>query len=573
MDDGTIPQRDPVAFGEAVAEALVERGKLDAAAIERARRLAASSGERLEWLFAKLGFVTERDLAQTIAACSGLPLMTPDDFPRELVLEGKVSPRFLREARVLPLAEEDDRLRVAMADPMAGYALDAMRLASGREVVACIGVAADIERAIDQLYGRERAGPGQDVDDSDDAEIALDVERLKDLASEAPVIRLVNQVVMQAVEARASDIHIEPFEDTLRLRYRIDGVLRDMEALPYRLRAAIISRVKIMAKLDIAERRLPQDGRIRLAVHGAPVDLRVSTLPTIYGESVVMRILDRQSVTLDFAALGITGRNLDLFQSILDQPHGIFLVTGPTGSGKTTSLYASLVHLNSPERKILTVEDPIEYELEGINQIQVKPRIGLDFAHVLRSILRQDPDVILVGEIRDLETAQVAAQAALTGHLVLSTLHTNNAAATITRLLDMGLEDYLVTATLTGVAAQRLVRTLCGSCRTPYEAMPELIHELGLQRYAGGDTPQLWRAIGCERCNGTGYRGRTSIAETLVLGEELSRLVLRRAEARELHRAAVAEGMITMYDDGMHKALDGITTVEEVLRVTRDASL
>jgi general secretion pathway protein E len=380
---------------------------------------------------------------------------------------------------------------------------------------------------------------------------------LKDLASEAPVIRLVSHLISEAVERRASDIHIEALEHGLNVRYRIDGLLREIDPPPSRFRAAIVSRIKIMAKLNIAERRLPQDGRIKLAVRGTPIDLRVSTIPTMYGEGVVMRILDRQGVKLDYASLGIRERNLEAYEEILGRPNGVFLVTGPTGSGKT-------------EKKILTVEDPIEYHLEGVNQIQVKPSIGLTFAQVLRSILRQDPDIIMIGEIRDVETARIAIQAALTGHLVLSTLHTNDAVSAITRLMDMGVEDYLLTSTLTGVAAQRLVRTLCRNCRVAEAALPELVTQLGLNRYINGSDPVVYRPGGCELCGGSGFYGRTGLVEALVMTDAVRRLILHRGEAKELQQVAVEEGMRTMYDDGMMKALAGETTIEEVLRVTRD---
>ncbi|MGH6891715.1 MAG: GspE/PulE family protein, partial [Dongiaceae bacterium] len=430
---------------------------------------------------------------------------------------------------------------------------------------------AELEAAIDRLFGRDQAAVAQLVDGAAGAEDeSLDADRLKDLASEAPVIRLVNHLISRAIEQRASDIHVEPFEDRLRVRYRIDGILREVEAPPVRLRAAIVSRLKIMARLNIAERRLPQDGRIKIAVRGIPVDLRVATVPTMHGESVVMRLLNRDAVHLDFAALGIEGRNLEVFLTILKQPHGIVLVTGPTGSGKTTTLYASLVQLNTPERKILSVEDPIEYQLEGINQIQVKPGIGLDFAGVLRSLLRHDPDIMMVGEIRDLETAEIAVQAALTGHLVLSTLHTNSAAASITRLLDMGVREFLLTSTVNGAAAQRLVRTLCRHCRQPFRPLPELIEQLGLARYGASPDVTLYRPAGCVECGGSGYHGRTSIFEVLTVDDEIRRLILRHAETNEMQRAAVGQGMRTMYDDGMTKALAGETTVEEVLKVTRD---
>ncbi|MDH3473806.1 MAG: type II secretion system ATPase GspE [Rhodospirillales bacterium] len=547
-------------------------------------------------LLPKLGLVSERDLAEALSELLELPLVGTSEFPQEPVLAERLSGRFLREAHVLPLEEREDGLVLAMADPLDDYALDALRLTSGRDLLICVAEPSELETAIERLYGEGRGGAGVDgqgrvVEELAEGEagtldgegLDLDVERLKDLASEAPVIRLVNQLIHRAVEARASDVHIEAFESRLRVRYRVDGVLMEVDPPPARFRAALVSRVKIMARLNIAERRLPQDGRIKLAIRGVPVDLRVSTIPTMHGEGVVLRVLDRSGVELDFAKLGIEGKNLETYRSVLERPHGVFLVTGPTGSGKTTTLYASLVTLNSPEKKLLTVEDPIEYQLEGVNQIQVQPSIGLSFAHVLRSILRQDPDIIMIGEIRDVETAEIAVQAALTGHLVLSTLHTNDAAGTITRLLDMGVEDYLVTSTLNGVAAQRLVRRLCTACRRRERALPELVEQLGLGRYVAdqGANPgadqgadpvvvELWQAVGCEACNGTGYRGRTSLVETLVVDDEIRRLILRRAEAKELQRAALAGGMSSMYEDGLRKALTGVTTVAEVLRVTRD---
>jgi len=353
------------------------------------------------------------------------------------------------------------------------------------------------------------------------------------------------------------------------VRYRVDGMLREVEAPPARLRAAIVSRIKIMAKLNIAERRLPQDGRIRVAVHGKDYDLRVATAPSLHGESVVMRILDRASLEHELRALGFLEETQKPFQHVLEHPQGILLVTGPTGSGKTTTLYTCLMALNSPEKKLFTVEDPIEYQLEGVNQVQVRPQIGLSFANILRSILRQDPDIIMVGEMRDLETAEIAIQAALTGHLVLSTLHTNSAAGTITRLLDMGIEDYLITSTVTGVLAQRLVRKLCTKCRATYRALPELAERLKLP-IRDGKMPALYRPVGCEDCDGSGYRGRIAIMEFLPLSDAVRRLIVNRATMQEIHRAGAEEGMLSMYEDGMRKALAGITSVEEVLRVTRD---
>ncbi len=559
-------------FDRSLSDLLIARGKLDERGLERAQRLNGDGGDGLLDTLPKLGLVEERDLAAAIAEILNLPLVAPRDYPAAALLEDKLSARFLHDSRVLPLAEEAAGLAVAMANPLDAYAMEALRLIADKAILPRVAVPAELEAAIERLYGRNGAAvtngaPDEFVGLADDG-LEPDIERLKDLASEAPVIRLVNQLIARASEQRASDIHIEPFEGRVRVRYRIDGVLREADPLPRAYRYAAVSRIKILARLNIAERRLPQDGRIKLAVRGRPIDLRIATVPTLHGESVVIRLLDRESVALDFGALGLEGEGLRRFLGIVERPNGIVLVTGPTGSGKTTTLYAALVRLNRTERKILTVEDPIEYQLEGINQVQVKPGIGLDFAHVLRSLLRHDPDVIMVGEIRDRETADIAVHAALTGHLVLSTLHTNGAAASIARLQDMGVQDYLITSTVNGIVAQRLVRRLCPACRQPYAPMPELVKQLGLDRPGAVSSPTLYKPTGCEACHGTGFHGRISLFETLVMTDPLRRLILRRAEAQELHRAALAEGMTTLFDDGMAKALAGVTTVEEVLQVT-----
>jgi general secretion pathway protein E len=390
------------------------------------------------------------------------------------------------------------------------------------------------------------------------------------LASDAPVVRAVNSLIARASEAQASDIHIEPTESAIKVRFRVDGALRDEETLPAHLKSALVSRIKVMSGLNIAERRLPQDGRLRLAVRGQEIDFRVATSPTIHGEAVVLRILDRSNLALEFDKLGFDEELLVRYRRVLAQPHGILLVTGPTGSGKTTTLYASLATLNTSERKILTIEDPIEYRLAGINQVQVKPQIGLDFAAALRSFLRQDPDVMMVGEIRDLETAQVAIQSALTGHMILSTLHTNTAASSVTRLLDMGVEPFLITSTLNAVLAQRLVRRLCPQCRTATVLSREAIASLGLDP-ATMDGMKFYKPHGCDACSNTGFRGRIALFELLEMDEEISRLILVRAEAREVQRAAVDAGMRLMLADGIAKAQAGLTTVEEILRVTREA--
>jgi general secretion pathway protein E len=559
--------------GRQIEAVLAERGLISAAALERVRRVEAESGERLDRIAAKLGLVSERDMAATYAALIGTPLLAAEDFPAAPVAGDRVSPAFLKRCRMIPVAETDAALIVAMADPLDEQATRALEFALEKPVERRAATPADIEAAYERLYG-----DGHVTIDTTDEHAALrgdedrdaDLERLKDLASEAPVIRMVNGIVARAVEMQASDIHLESAEGRLRLRYRIDGVLREMEPPPPRLKNAIISRVKIMAKLNIAERRLAQDGRTRLAVRGKEIDFRVSTTPSIHGESVVMRILDRGSLALDFAALGFDAALLGAFRQVLGRPHGIVLVTGPTGSGKTTTLYTALTELNSPDSKILTVEDPVEYVLEGINQVQVQPQIGLTFATALRSFLRQDPDIMMIGEIRDLETAQIAVQAALTGHLVLSTVHTNDAASAMTRLMDMGIEDYLLTSTINLVLGQRLVRCLCPHCRAPYGVSADFAERIGL---AGLDAPAdatLYRPVGCIACSGTGYRGRTMILELLRMTDVLRPLVLHHAEARALQAAAVAEGMQTMYVHGLRKALAGITSVEEVVRVIRD---
>ncbi len=550
---------------------LVAQQKLTEADLQRARRVQEGSGEPLDILLVKLGLVSERDMAEALAAQLQLPLVRPADYPDTPVLDREVSPRFFKDARAIPLAEEAQGLVVALANPTDDYVLGALRLATGKTILPRVAIPSELEVAFERLYGSGRSAMGQIVDSiglADDLTDEEQIQHLKDLASEAPVIRLVNLMIARAVESRASDIHIEPFENRLKIRYRVDGVLREVESPPSRLSAAVISRIKIMAKLNIAERRLPQDGRIQLRAQGKEIDLRVSTVPTLWGESVVMRILDKASVVLDFEILGFSPRTLKRFLDVLNLPHGIILVTGPTGSGKTTTLYTALQTINTPERKILTVEDPVEYQLEGVNQIQVKPQINLTFANALRSIVRQDPDVIMIGEMRDLETAGIAVQSALTGHLVLSTLHTNDAAGSVTRLLDMGVEDYLLTSTINGILAQRLVRMLCTHCRQPYPALPELVDELRLRRFA--DTPDitLYKPVGCEQCGGSGYRGRAAIMEFLVMSDPLRRMVLKHADATELQVQAQKEGMDTMYEDGLRKAVAGQTTIEEVLRVT-----
>jgi general secretion pathway protein E len=551
---------------------LQERGKLGGTDLARARRLVEESGDAILHMLTRLGLVSERDLALAFSGVLDIPLAEPSDYPQSAVASESLSLRFLKDARVLPLREDEAELTVAMSDPSDAFALNAVALAVGKPVTRSVGLPSEIELALDRLYAKS-----EDETEEDDFAAGLgevsedDIEHLKDLASEAPVIRMVNQIVQHAVESRASDIHIEPFEDELKVRYRVDGILKEVDSPPPRSTAAVISRIKIMSKLNIAERRLPQDGRIPLRVQGKELDLRVSTVPTMFGESVVMRLLDKESVRFDFDALGFDGSPRERLGTILDMPYGIFLVTGPTGSGKSTTLYTALSRLNTQERKIITVEDPVEYQLPGINQIQVKPQIGMTFAGALRSIVRQDPDIIMVGEMRDIETARIAVQSALTGHVVLSTLHTNDAASGVTRLLDMGVDDYLLTSTINGILAQRLVRRLCPHCRERYEPLPEVRLKFMRLRDREAEDLFLYHPVGCEQCNDTGYRGRMVITEVLIMSDGIRQAVLSHATATEIQRQAIAEGMSTMYEDGLRKALDGRTTVEEVMRVAEEA--
>ncbi|MFQ5535558.1 MAG: type II secretion system ATPase GspE [Sphingomonadales bacterium] len=553
---------------------LVGLGKLTPQTLDRARHLQVESGERLETILTKLGMITERDLAEAFADHLALPLLTRDDFPAEPLFTDRVSRKFLHQSQCLPVEERPEGLVVAMADPLDPFTVQALQFLAKKEVLRRVATASDIRDAIERLYTGSQSSIDEifdEIGEARDGNSGEDVERLKDLASETPVIRLVNLLISQAVDARASDIHIEPMEDRLRVRFRVDGILHDVDAPPQRLSAAIVSRVKIMAKLDIAERRLAQDGRVRLAVRGQEIDFRVSTTPTMHGESVVLRILDRTRLALDFAALGFEGEALGAFLTMLRQPHGIILVTGPTGSGKTTTLYTSLRELNTADKKLLTIEDPVEYLVDGINQVQVNSKAGHGFATALRSFLRQDPDVIMVGEIRDLETARIAVQAALTGHLVLSTVHTNDAATAVTRLLDMGVEDFLVTSTVTGIVGQRLVRTLCTNCRQAYDPDISMIEKLNLRAMSSQPRIRLFKPIGCGKCGQTGYHGRTSILEVLVMSDPLRSLVMAGPEVGKIQKCAIADGMQTMYCNGLAKALAGVTTVEEVLRVTREA--
>jgi general secretion pathway protein E len=557
---------------QALLKTLQERDKLSASELKKVERVKKTSvAESLPQLLVKLGLCSELDVADAFVQSGQFEKVTSDQYPLEMQLPEAVSLRFLKNYHVIGLGHTEDDITVAMMDPEDQFNIDALRLATGKPIIAKVGLLSEIDAALDVQYGEDRSKMDKLVDDLTVDDLGEeDLEHLKDLASEAPVIKMVNLIMQRAIETRASDIHIEPFEQTLKVRLRVDGVLQEIDAPNVKSTAAVISRIKIMAKLNIAERRLPQDGRIKVQMLGKELDLRVSTIPTMYGESVVIRLLDKENTVLDFAALGFAGRHLQQFIDVLSQPHGIILITGPTGSGKSTTMYAALKQLNTSERKIITVEDPVEYQMEGINQIQAKPQIGLTFASALRSIVRQDPDVIMIGEMRDLETARIAVQSALTGHLVLSTLHTNDAAGGITRLLDMGLEEYLLTSTVNGILAQRLVRKLCSVCKEGYVAAPEIVEDLRLRRFAPDGEIILYKPVGCSACAGMGYRGRLAIIEFLPMTDPIRKLIMAHEEAGAIQKLAIAEGMQTLYENGLVKVIQGITTLEEVMRVTTE---
>jgi len=500
--------------------------------------------------------------------------LKPEELPKVPFVLNGISSRFIREHMVVPLELKNDTLKIVMANPDDRSAIDALKVSTSADIVVYATDGKALDEYISKFYGQESQNINRIIEDMGEKGLEFireeeeDVGHLKDLASEAPIIKLVNLFITRAVEGRASDIHIEPFEDELKVRYRVDGVLHEIESVPKKLQAAIVSRLKIMAKLNIAERRLPQDGRIRLKVGESEIDLRVSTIPVLYGESVVMRILRKEGIVIDLDLLGFPPNTLASFDQLITKPNGIILVTGPTGSGKTTTLYGALDKINSPDKKIITVEDPVEYQLKGVNQIQVKPQIGLNFANTLRSIVRQDPDIIMIGEIRDLETAKIAIESALTGHLVFSTLHTNDAPSAITRLLEMGVENFLLSSTIRGILAQRLVRVICPSCKETDTSVADR-EELTMLGLGGNKTLHLGK--GCEHCAFTGYYGRLGIFELLVVEDEIRRLILKNADANQLRETARKNGMRTLLEDGSDKIREGITTLSEILRVTQEA--
>lgn len=571
MNNETIKTQKATLIGEI----LVEKGFITPDKLEVALKEQEALGrtQKLGRILITLGFLKEQDLLVALSAQLGLKTLTFSEFPKVIPEGNYPTVKFMKQYKLVPVGSDNSILKVAMTDPLDRYALDALRVFSGKTLEVYLSSEKDIIEAIDQYFSSSvqmttiMEGMREEEDFSAmDLEMPEDVHHLRDMAFEAPIVKLVNMLITRAVENRASDIHIEPFENNVKVRYRIDGALNELEPLPKRIQAAVISRIKIMSRLNIAERRLPQDGRIKLRVSGRDIDLRISSMPTIYGESIVMRILDRTSSLIILEYLGFPDETIRKYRKLINVPYGMLLVTGPTGSGKTTTLYASLSQINSPDKKIITIEDPIEYQIDGINQIHVKPKIGLTFANGLRHIVRQDPDIIMVGEIRDIETADIAIQSALTGHLVFSTLHTNDAPGAVTRLLDMGIESFLVSSSLIGVLAQRLVRVICKSCKEPFTPPQEVIDSVE----ANLANIKTYHGTGCPECRYSGYRGRTGIFELMLITEEIRQLVLEKASANMIRQTAMTQGMQVLRECGWQKVNEGVTSIEEVLRVTQE---
>jgi general secretion pathway protein E len=551
---------DVAAREQSFAQFLLQRAALSETLIQQACQVSRDTRDPLVRSLARLGFVPEVVLADALAEFAQLPRLTARmTAPGSLE---SLSLEFLRHHALVPMRIGADEVEVAIANPLDDAGVRGIEFATRRKVTASVATLSEVDAALNEIFDSADTEEGLEGADPENS-----LESLRDLASDAPAIRLVQRLITLAVDRHASDIHVEPTGSAVKVRFRLDGVLQDIDSFSPAYAGPLISRVKVMAQLDIAERRLPQDGRLHITVNGKGVDFRVATSPTLHGESLVLRILDRQQVELDFTRLGFDIGLTRTMRAALEKPYGIILSTGPTGSGKTTTLYTALKELNRPERKILTVEDPIEYMLTGINQTQVKPQIGYTFAAALRAFLRQDPDVLMVGEIRDRETAEVAIQASLTGHLLLSTLHTNTAAAAVTRLLDMGIDDFLLTSTLNLVIGQRLVRRLCRNCREAYQPDTELTERLALP----ADARSLYRAVGCTKCAHVGYAGRTGLLELLELSEPVRRTILARADAGAIEKVATDLGMRTMFRHGIELACGGETSVEEIMRVTRSS--
>jgi type IV pilus assembly protein PilB len=550
-----------------LGDLLIEEGLLTPEQLEIARNEQEKLGRSLSRVLIDSGKVSESDVVATLARAVGMPYVDLGEYQIDSGAAALIADNLARHYVALPIGYEDSKLIVAMSDPTNVFALDDIRTITGMDIKPVIASRSDIMTAISRFQRMDQSVEDMAAAVAAEDEAADDLAKVKELVEDAPIVKLVNLLITQAVNDRASDIHIEPGERDVRIRYRIDGVLHEVMRSPKSIQSGVISRLKIMADINIAERRIPQDGRVGLVVGGKAIDLRVATLPTVHGEKVVLRILDKSSILLRLSDLGFSMHNYTRFESSYKKPYGMILVTGPTGSGKSTTLYATLNILNTTDKNIITVEDPVEYRLAGVNQVQINPKAGLTFASALRSILRSDPDTVLIGEIRDKETAQIAIEAALTGHLVLSTLHTNDAPSAISRLIEMGIEPFLVSSAIDCVLAQRLIRVLCDRCKEPYMPTEEALVEAIIPFPEDGNLPKLHRAVGCGVCGKTGYRGRTSVHEVMTMTEDIERLAAERRSSDEIKRVARSQGMKMLREDGIEKVLAGVTSIEEILRV------
>lgn len=546
-----------------LGEMLIEKNIITEEQLKEALQIQRNTGERLGRILINLGYATERDITNMLEAQLGIPQVAPGYWLKHELME-LIPEHIVRRYKAIPVAKDDHILTVALADPLNLVAIDDLRLITGLEIDTVLASERDIEYALQKFYGMpdlERELQDFEIVENQ----ALQLEQPDDMMDEAPIVKLVNSIIMQAINEKASDIHVEPFDNGVRVRYRIDGILREGMVLPKRSRASLASRFKILSQLNIAEKRVPQDGRIKIKYGERELDLRISTMPTVFGEKVVIRVLDKANQITGIEQLGFSAENKLKFQKLLNAPYGMLLITGPTGSGKTTTLYTALTHINDIEKNIITIEDPVEYLLEGINQTQINPKAGLSFASGLRAMLRQDPDIIMIGEIRDKETAEIAIRAANTGHLVLSTLHTNDASGALTRLLDMGIEPFLVSSSVLGVVAQRLTRRTCQHCLQEYTPAPDSPERIFMG--VGPNEPvRLFKGKGCQVCGNTGYRGRMAIQEVLTVTSEIRKLVNEKASSDEIKRQALQQGMVTLKEDGIAKALKGLTTLAEVMR-------
>ncbi len=564
----------PAKKRKSLGESLVEQKLITDEQLKTAIGECEKNGEPLRKELVKLGMVSEEDIVAFFEEQLGIPRIDLKNYLIDSKILSLIPESLAKKYHMIPIFKTGDTLTIATADPLNVVALDDIRIKTKSNIEPAVATETDIMNSINQYYGT--GGSIEDVVKSIDMKTMgveegkeeIEPEKLKDIAEEAPIIKLVNLIIMQAIRDKASDIHVEPEDDGLKIRFRIDGILHEHALIPRNLQAAVLSRVKIMSDLDIATKRTPQDGRFRINLEQTQIDMRVSSLPTVHGENIVMRLLDTKSILIGLEQLGFDEKNLELFKTLILRPHGIILVTGPTGSGKTTTLYSALNVINTPDKNIITVEDPVEYQLKGVRQSQMNAKAGLTFATGLRSILRQDPDVIMVGEVRDLETAEIAVQAALTGHLVFSTVHTNDAPSTLTRLIDMGVEPFLISSSVIGIIAQRLVRKICEHCKEAFSPSVEMLKEMNLD--PNDKTIKFYRGKGCKSCKGIGYTGRMGIFEFLTLSDKIRDMVLAKISSSQIKKAAQENGMKTLREDGILKVLAGVTTIDEVIRVTQE---